>query len=126
MNYLKNIKKYGVSFLIFISIILVFTFFLSIFYYFGVLSYKTISIIKMIILLLSFFGGGFFMSVSATKKGWLEGFKFAIMVSIFLLLFQLLGIDKSFHIKDMIFYIILFITSIFGGMVGIHFTLHEK
>ena len=126
MNYLKNIKKYGVSFLIFIIIILVFTFFLSIFYYFGVLSYKTISIIKMIILLLSFFGGGFFMSVSATKKGWLEGFKFAIMVSIFLLLFQLLGIDKSFHIKDMIFYIILFITSIFGGMVGIHFTLHEK
>ena len=126
MNYLKNIKKYGVSFLIFISIILVFTFFLSIFYYFGVLSYKTVSIIKMIILLLSFFGGGFFMSVSATKKGWLEGFKFAIMVSIFLLLFQLLGIDKSFHIKDMIFYIILFITSIFGGMVGIHFTLHEK
>lgn len=126
MNYLKNIKKYGVSFLIFISIILVFTFFLSIFYYFGVLSYKTISIIKMIILLLSFFGGGFFMSVSATKKGWLEGFKFAIMISIFLLLFQLLGIDKSFHIKDMIFYIILFITSIFGGMVGIHFTLHEK
>ena len=126
MNYLKNIKKYGVSFLIFISIILVFTFFLSIFYYFGVLSYKTISIIKMIILLLSFFGGGFFMSVSDTKKGWLEGFKFAIMVSIFLLLFQLLGIDKSFHIKDMIFYIILFITSIFGGMVGIHFTLHEK
>ena len=126
MNYLKNIKKYGVSFLIFISIILVFTFFLSIFYYFGVLSYKTISIIKMIILLLSFFGGGFFMSVSATKKGWLEGFKFAIMVRIFLLLFQLLGIDKSFHIKDMIFYIILFITSIFGGMVGIHFTLHEK
>ena len=80
----------------------------------------------MIILLLSFFGGGFFMSVSATNKGWLEGFKFAIMVSIFLLLFQLLGIDKSFHIKDMIFYIILFITSIFGGMVGIHFTLHEK
>ena len=126
MNYLKNIKKYGVSFLIFISIILVFTFFLSIFYYFGVLSYKTISIIKMIILLLSFFGGGFFMSVSATKKGWLEGFKFAIMVSIFLLLFQLLGIDKSFHIKDMIFYIILFITSIFVGVVGIHFTLHEK
>ena len=126
MNYLKNIKKYGVSFLIFISIILVFTFFLSIFYYFGVLSYKTVSIIKMIILLLSFFGGGFFMSVSATKKGWLEGFKFAIMVSIFLLLFQLLVIDKSFHIKDMIFYIILFITSIFGGMVGIHFTLHEK
>ena len=66
------------------------------------------------------------MSVSATKKGWLEGVKFAFVVSIFLLLFQILGIEKSFHIKDLIFYLVLFLTSIFGGMIGIHFTLHEK
>ncbi len=66
------------------------------------------------------------MSVSATKKGWLEGLKFAFIISIFLLLFQILGIDKSFHIKDLIFYFILFLTSILGGMIGIHFTLHEK
>ena len=46
------------------------------------------------------------MSVSATKKGWLEGLKFAFIISIFLLLFQILGIDKSFHIKrfNILFY----------------------
>ena len=126
MNYLKSFKKYSISFLIFIGIIFIFTFFLSIFHYFDVLSYQTVSIAKMIILLVSFFGGGFFMSVSATKKGWLEGIKFALIVSIFLLLFQILGIDKSFQWKDLIFYLILFMTAILGGMIGIHFTFHGK
>lgn len=126
MNYLKSFKKYSIAFLIFLGIIFIFTFFLSIFHYFGVLSYQVVVGIKFIILLISFFGGGFFMSVSATKKGWLEGLKFAFIISIFLLLFQVLGIDKSFHMKDLIFYFILFLTSILGGMIGIHFTLHEK
>ena len=126
MNYLKGFKKYTIAFLIFLGIIFIFTFFLSIFHYFDVLSYQVVALIKFIILLISFFGGGFFMSVSATKKGWLEGVKFAFVVSIFLLLFQILGIEKSFHIKDLIFYLVLFLTSIFGGMIGIHFTLHEK
>ena len=126
MNYLKSFKKYSIAFLIFLGIIFIFTFFLSIFHYFDVLSYQVVVGLKFIILLISFFGGGFFMSVSATKKGWLEGLKFAFIISIFLLLFQVLGIDKSFHMKDLIFYFILFLTSILGGMIGIHFTLHEK
>ncbi len=126
MNYLKSLKKYTFSFLLFLAIIFVFTFFLSIFHYFDVLSYQAVAVIKFIILLVSFFGGGFFMSVSATKKGWLEGLKFAFVVSVFLLLFQVLGIDKSFRMKDLIFYLVLFMTSILGGMIGIHFTLHEK
>lgn len=126
MNYLKSLKKYTFSFILFLAIIFVFTFFLSIFHYFDVLSYQAVAVIKFIILLVSFFGGGFFMSVSATKKGWLEGLKFAFVVSVFLLLFQVLGIDKSFRMKDFIFYLVLFMTSILGGMIGIHFTLHEK
>lgn len=126
MNYLKSLKKYTFSFILFLAIIFVFTFFLSIFHYFDVLSYQAVAVIKFIILLVSFFGGGFFMSVSATKKGWLEGLKFAFVVSVFLLLFQVLGIDKSFRMKDLIFYLVLFMTSILGGMIGIHFTLHEK
>ena len=126
MNYLKRFKKYSIAFLIFLGTIFIFTFFLSIFHYFDVLSYQVVVGLKFIILLISFFGGGFFMSVSATKKGWLEGLKFAFIISIFLLLFQVLGIDKSFHMKDLIFYFILFLTAILGGMIGIHFTLHEK
>ena len=126
MNYLKSFKKYSIAFLIFLGIIFIFTFFLSIFHYFDVLSYQVVVGLKFIILLISFFGGGFFMSVSATKKGWLEGLKFAFIISIFLLLFQVLGIDKSFHMKDLIFYFILFLTAILGGMIGIHFPLHEK
>lgn len=126
MNYLKSLKKYTFSFILFLAIIFVFTFFLSIFHYFDVFSYQAVAVIKFIILLVSFFGGGFFMSVSATKKGWLEGLKFAFVVSVFLLLFQVLGIDKSFRMKDFIFYLVLFMTSILGGMIGIHFTLHEK
>ena len=126
MNYLKSLKKYTFSFILFLAIIFVFTFFLSIFHYFDVLSYQAVAVIKFIILLVSFFGGGFFMRVSATKKGWLEGLKFAFVVSVFLLLFQVLGIDKSFRMKDLIFYLVLFMTSILGGMIGIHFTLHEK
>lgn len=126
MNYLKSFKKYSIAFSIFLGTIFIFTFFLSIFHYFDVLSYQVVVGLKFIILLISFFGGGFFMSVSATKKGWLEGLKFAFIISIFLLLFQVLGIDKSFHMKDLIFYFILFLTAILGGMIGIHFTLHEK
>lgn len=120
MNNLKLLKKYGVAFGVAIGFILVFTFLISTLHYFDLLKMGTVSILKLLTLLISFFAGGFILSISATKKGWLEGLKFAIMMGIFLFLFQLLGVEKSFQMKDIVFYVLIFIASMFGGMVGIH------
>ncbi|MBS7020522.1 MAG: TIGR04086 family membrane protein [Firmicutes bacterium] len=126
MNNLGRFKKYGMSLLMSLGIIFILTFFVSIFHYFDLMKMGTVSVFKLIILLIAFFTGGFIMSISASKKGWLEGIKFAVMIAIFFLLFQLLGVEKSFQLKDLIFYFIIFISSIFGGMVGIHVTPSKK
>lgn len=126
MNNLIRFKKYGMSLFISLGIIFVFTFLISLFHYFDWMKMGTVSVLKLITLLIAFFVGGFIMSISASKKGWLEGIKFAIMIAVFFLLFQILGVEKSFQFKDFIFYFIIFIASMFGGMVGIHVTPSKK
>lgn len=117
MNYLKKI---GISFGICLASFLILTLLMTLFHYFNIISYKTVSIFKLAIPIICLFIGGFLMGKKSSKKGWLEGIKFGAIFLVFLFLLNYLGLQHSFVMKDIVFYLIMFIASIFGSVIGIN------
>lgn len=118
MSYLK---KLGISFLFMISTFLIMTMFMTLFSYFNLLKETGLSIVKIIIPILSLFIGGISFGKRAIQKGWLEGLKLGIIISIFLIIFNYLAFSHSFEIKSLLYYSILIFSSIFGSMIGINY-----
>jgi putative membrane protein (TIGR04086 family) len=117
MNY---IKKLGISMLISIGMMLMFTLFITLFSYFNILKEGGISTLKIITPILSFLVGGITFGKKANQKGWLEGTKLGLLLCIFLIIFNYLAFDFHFATKNMLYYIILIIGSVLGSMIGIN------
>lgn len=118
MNYLKNL---GLSFVFVIISFLVLTLLMTLFSYFNILKDGGVSILKIIIPIISLFMGGFLLGKKASKKGWLEGIKIGALCLIFIIIFNYLAYSFSFEAKNLLYYCILIISSIFGSMIGINF-----
>lgn len=116
---MKYLKKLGYSFLYILITLLILTFLATIFNYFDVLNDKTMSIFKIIIPIISFLIGGYFMGKRSNKKGYMEGLKLGMFISLFMIIFNYLAFDNSFKLKYILFYIILIISSALGSMIGI-------
>lgn len=116
MNFIKNVS---LSILYIILTMVVLTFILTLFSYFNIIGDKVVSIFKIIIPVVSLFIGGFLIGKKSLKKGWLEGLKLSLIFLILLIIFEYLSLDQSFNIKNILYYLILSISSIFGSMIGI-------
>lgn len=103
-----------------IGIILISTFLITILNYFNILSSLTISYLKLIIVLITTFYCSILIGNSCVKNGWLEGLKFGISIVVLMILFSYLGLGESLTYKNIIYYIIIIITAILGGMIGIN------
>lgn len=116
---MKYLKYLGLSFLTSITLIISLTLFVTLLNYFDFISFNTLSILKILIPLLSIFVGGIYIGRKANKRGFLEGIKFSI---IFILLFVIISfiLDEVINIKDIIFYLMVLITSVFGSVLGIN------
>ena len=117
MKYLKNV---GMSFIYIIGLLVVLTFFITLLNYFNIIGSSLTAILEIIIFVLALFVGGMIIVWCSNKKGWLEGLKLSGIFLLVLLLFNYLALDHSFQIKDLIFYLILIISTMFGSMVGIN------
>ena len=89
--------------------------------YFNILKDGGVAIFKIIIPIISLFIGGFLLGKKASKKGWLEGIKIGALCLIFMIIFNYLAYSFSFEVKNLLYYSILIISSIFGSMIGINF-----
>ena len=116
MNFIKNIS---LSILYIVISLLILTFVLTIFSYFNIIGDNTVSIFKIIIPIISLFFVGFFIGKKSLKKGWLEGLKLSLIFIIILVIFEYLALNQSFEIKNLLYYLILSVSSIFGSMIGI-------
>ena len=116
MNFIKNVS---LSILYIILTMVILTFILTLFSYFNIIGDKVVSIFKIIIPVVSLFIGGFLIGKKSLKKGWLEGLKLSLIFLILLIIFEYLALDQSFNIKNILYYLILSISSIFGSMIGI-------
>lgn len=117
MNRLKNI---AFSTLYMIITILVMTFIITIFNYFGLFSKNIVSIFKIIIPMLALFIGGFSIGKKSNKKGWLEGLLLSIVFIIILLIFNFLAFNNTIEFKNLLYYFIMMVSCIFGSMLGIN------
>lgn len=123
---MKFIKNSLISILFIIISLIVLTFILTLFSYFNIFNDKTVSIFKIIIPIISLLIGGYYIGKNSNEKGWLEGLKLSIVFIILLIIFNLIFFKQGINIKNILYYIIMTISTIFGSMIGISMKKNDK
>lgn len=116
MKYLKKLLK---GFLFTIICFLLLTFICTVLNYFSIINVKVMEVFKIIIPLFSFALGGYIMGKGSEKNGWLEGLKIGLILILLIVIGNLIFSPKLI-LKDFIFYILLLMSSVLGGMFGIN------
>lgn len=112
-------KKFGIALIYIISILLIFTLITTLFNYFNIMSDKTMSILKIIIPIISLFIGGIYLGMNTRLKGFCNGLKLGLIFIGIMILLNILFIS-SFEFKNILYYLILLITTSLGSMIGIN------
>lgn len=123
MNYLK---KVGIALLYIIGIIVVMTMLITLFNYFNIITGTALTISKILICIISMFVGGVVIGRRSTKKGWLEGLKLSLIFIVLLILFNYLGLGNAPQLKNLIYYLIIIVSCIFGSIIGINKKIDNK
>jgi len=123
MNYLKILGK---SFLYMTSILFISVILITLLNYFNIFGSKIVTFFKLVIALISIFVGGFIMGKNSKQKGWLEGIKLGLIILFILVIINYIILNQSFEIRNLVYYLILMVSSIFGSMIGINKKIEEK
>lgn len=123
MNYLKNL---GISFLYSIISLLVLIFLLTFLNYINFIDGGFFIFFMIFDIVFSVFWGAFVLSRNCSDKGWFEGLKFGFVFLLFITLLNYFGFDFHFNLKYIVFSIIILVSSVLGGMVGINFKKEKK
>lgn len=116
---MKTIKNYLISVGISLLLVLLFAFILNVLNYFDVLNKSFYKVFLILFSVISIFVGSYSTGYNSNKKGYLNGFVFGIFISlIFIILSLLFKADLS--VSSFIYYLIIVITSLVGGAVGIN------
>ena len=114
---MKSLKKILKSIITTLIIFFSLTLIITILNYFNILNYKIINIIKLLIPIISVFIGGYKIGKNSEKKGWLEGIKFSLIISIILLISTILL--EKFKLEYLIYLSVIAISGTLGSMIGI-------
>ncbi len=117
MKYLKNAS---VCTLIMLGFIVITSFIFSSLYYFNIISSSISSFMDIIIPSISFLVSGIYMGKKVLSKGWLEGLKIGLILLFVFILISILLFNYTYDFKNLLYYIILLISSMLGGMIGIN------
>ena len=116
---MKNIKLYlkylGFSFIFLLLGLL----FISTLYYFDIIGSNFTTYFRFIYFLLIVFITSYKLGKLTEKNGYLTGIKFGLL---YILVFAVLGVlvfSPKIHLRVLIYYLIIFITSILGSIMGI-------
>ena len=115
---MKYLKQYSIPILIMFASFLISTLSLTLFSYFDLISDSTLSLLEITIMIIIMFIGGFLIGKKSKNKGWLEGLKIGSIFIIILILLNIIFI-QTFDFKNIFYFIILIISSMLGGMIGI-------
>lgn len=113
-----ELKLYLKSFLWFIIPLIFLLLITNTLYYFDIINNNLIKYLKIIIILISSFLGGFVRGYNSINKGYINGIKLSLVITLIFLIISL--ITKSFNLSDIIYYIIIILTVTFGSMIGIN------
>jgi len=110
----KTIKAVSIIFILLISFSLI----INILYYFDIINNNIIRYFKLILSLLSFFIGGYYMGINSPNKGYLYGLRLSLLVITILLTLGI--IFNNLKVSRIIYYLIVTFTITFASMIGIN------
>lgn len=119
------IKKYGLRLLYTILSLLISILFLTTLYHYNLINQTTYNILKIIIILTNILISSFILGQKTKIKGYLEGIKFSLIIIPLFIIIALI-LDLTIRIRIIIYYIIIFITSTLGSMIGINTKKNKK
>lgn len=122
---MKKAAVYFRGILYFYAILILFLLVATIFNYFNVISYKTLSTISFIFMILLFIFIGFFIAKKSERNGYFNGFIIGIINIVLLLILSLL-MGENPKISIGIYFLILLLSSTIGGMFGINFRIKNS
>ena len=111
-------KKYLVPILYTLGIMLLGSFISSILYYFNITSDKFNTILLYLISIVAIFVGALKLGRSFDQKGMITGLIYFTIWLIIMILISLIFFKVDFGIKNIIYYAILLIFSMLGGIIG--------
>jgi putative membrane protein (TIGR04086 family) len=112
-------KNYLKPMLYILGIILGLLLLLTIFNYLNIITGTFLNIMKFLIPVIALFVGGIMIGKISSNKGWLNGLKLSlILIVLFFILSLIFSIKIDF--KNLIYYLILAGSSMFGSMIGIN------
>lgn len=111
-------KKYITPILISVGILFISSLISSILYYFNITSEKINSILLYIISIISIFTGSLLIAKNVNKKGIISGLIYFIVWIILSLIISLIVFKTSFKMSNFIYYIVLLLFSLSGGIIG--------
>lgn len=103
-----------------LTVLLVLTFFMTLLNYFGIIGKGIVAAFKIIIPILALFIGGFKIGKNSLRNGWLDGLILSISFIIILMLFNTLGLGNEIELRNILYYVIMTISCIFGSIIGIN------
>ncbi|WP_313897623.1 TIGR04086 family membrane protein [Bacillus litorisediminis] len=71
---------------------------------------------------LAMFLGGFISGGKGKERGWLVGGLTGVFFTLIILLFQYLGYDSMFTLKELVYHACFIITAMMGGILGVNIT----
>ena len=110
-------KKYVMPFLYTIGILLIGTLITSTLYYFNILSDKIYSIFLYLISIIGILIGSIKFSKLLNKKGFINGTIYFLILFILMIVISLIIFKSKISTKSIIYYFILLIFSILGGII---------
>jgi putative membrane protein (TIGR04086 family) len=118
---MKKCFIYFRSILYFYLILLGFTIFVTLFNYFNIIDYKTLTIISFVFVILLFMMSGFFIAKYSNRNGYVNGLIIGAANIILLLILSLI-LGETPRLSIGIYFLILLLSSTIGGMFGINFS----
>ena len=116
---METVKKYSFRFLYTLIGIVISLLLITTLYHFNLISSNIYQALKFILLLANILISGIILGKKANSKGYLEGIKLGLfLIILFTLLTLLTGEDLKLRI--LLYDMIILITSILGGMIGIN------
>jgi putative membrane protein (TIGR04086 family) len=114
---MKNIKYIGYSLLINIILLVLLILITTILSYFNIIN--NTKIILFIIPIITTLFSNIYLGSKVISKGYIEGLKHGILFILILFLFNIL-LYRYINIRNIIYYGIFILSSIFGSMIGIN------
>ena len=111
-------KKYLMPILYTLAFLVIGTFFTSLLYYFNITSDKVNQILIYLIAIIAMFVGSIIFAKNNKYKGIISGLLYFVGWFVIMFIMSLLVFKSSFKISSLIYYGVLMIFSVLGGIIG--------